>query len=331
MEDVNMLNTEELKKKAIEFGADIVGIGDISLFEGTLAKNDPREIYPRAKSIIGLGFRVLKGTLTGLREMTQYYQYPQMNIVFIDEFYAPYVLMNLGRWMEDKGAEAVILRSEPDRLPKDDPETNPEMFGVKRISARSLKEGRPSPDVMLDFKQAAVICGLGEIGLGGFVITPEFGPLCRFAFILTDAELEFDAPCVNRTLCDDCGLCIQSCPGHAIEKNVICKYLIGKGCIEYAKLNTWQCMAYSAGAHKDTNPFMPDNAFKDMPQRDAIMNGTAGLDPETAMAVTGELLDYYPQMRYRYLPTICAKACQVACLEHLEQIGLLKGRNRRAL
>ena len=53
-----MLTAELIKKKALEFGADIVGIGDISLYEGTIPQRDPRKILPAAKCVIGCGFRV---------------------------------------------------------------------------------------------------------------------------------------------------------------------------------------------------------------------------------------------------------------------------------
>ena len=60
-----MLNSEIIKKKAREFGADLVGIGDISLFAGTIPQRDPLRILPKAKCIIGFGFAVLAFVLAG--------------------------------------------------------------------------------------------------------------------------------------------------------------------------------------------------------------------------------------------------------------------------
>ena len=44
-----MLTSAFIKEKAKQFGADLCGIGDISLFEGTPAQRDPRLICPKAK------------------------------------------------------------------------------------------------------------------------------------------------------------------------------------------------------------------------------------------------------------------------------------------
>ena len=42
----------------------------------------------------------------------------------------------------------------------------------------------------MDFPAAAVNCGLGEKGLSGSLLTDDFGPFQRYAFVLTDAEIE---------------------------------------------------------------------------------------------------------------------------------------------
>ncbi len=45
---------------------------------------------------------------------------------------------------------------------------------------------------LIGSRNPAVACGLGEIGWSKMLLTPEFGPLQRVAFIFTDAELEYD-------------------------------------------------------------------------------------------------------------------------------------------
>ena len=47
--DSHMLTAESIKQKCIELGADICGIGDIVLFEGTDPQRDPRMILPKGK------------------------------------------------------------------------------------------------------------------------------------------------------------------------------------------------------------------------------------------------------------------------------------------
>jgi hypothetical protein len=173
-----MINAEKVKEFARKAGADIVGIGSMSAFEGTAPEHDPRFIAPKAKSIIGLGFRVLRGAVRGLKEKTQYYQMPEMGIVHIDEVYAPKVLREVCCFLEDNGYEGVVQRSTPDRRPASDKGNNPERDSTFKINyARSVEEGKPAPDVLLDFDQAAVICSLGQSlqkGSGHYNVSPTF-------------------------------------------------------------------------------------------------------------------------------------------------------------
>ncbi len=78
--------------------------------------------------------------------------------------------------------------------------------------------GKPAPNVYVDVEFAAQAAGLGELGLGGFFITPEYGTRQRFSLILTDAELDADAPS-GKSVCADCGACAEACPFGAIDPN----------------------------------------------------------------------------------------------------------------
>lgn len=55
------MTAEQVKEVALAVGADIVGIGAMDRFEGAPLQNDPRYIFPEAKAIIGLGFRIHRG------------------------------------------------------------------------------------------------------------------------------------------------------------------------------------------------------------------------------------------------------------------------------
>jgi epoxyqueuosine reductase QueG len=62
---------------------------------------------------------------------------------------------------------------------------------------------------------AATSAGLGWIGKNGLLINPDFGPRLSLATVLTDAQLDADAP-MQYSLCGDCTLCVQYCPSRAI-------------------------------------------------------------------------------------------------------------------
>ncbi len=303
-----MLTTKEIKEFALANGADLVGIGAMSRFEGTASAHDPRFIAPKAKTIIGLGFRVLRGSLRGVEEGTQFYQFPEMGIVHIDEVHAPMVLRRVACLLEDHGFEGVVQRSVPDRRRGDDPGTNPEHYPVFKINhADAVSPGKPTPDVLMNFNQAAQICGLGEIGLGGFFLTSRFGPFQRFAFILTDAELEVDPS--GHSLCDSCGACIAACQGNALSAT--------------GKLDEWQCTAYRLGADVKTNPFLSAEAVLEMPDGEQVLAGKKRFDQSAIEQYKTLWNEAYPSVRFGYNPGMCGTACQRVCLAHLEEKGVL--------
>jgi epoxyqueuosine reductase len=305
-----MLTHEQIKTFALENGADLVGIGSMDRFAGTVPEKDPRFIAPRAKSIIGLGFRVLRGAVRGVEEGTHFYQLPEMGIVHIDEVHAPTVIRRVACLLEDHGFEGVVQRSVPDRRRGDDPGTNPEQVSTFKIRySDAVAPDRPAPDVLMDFNQAARICGLGEIGLGGFFLTPRFGPFQRFAFILTDAELAAD-PVAETTLCDRCGACIAACPGQALS--------------DAGDLDEWQCAAYRMGADAKGNPFLDPEAVRAMPDGAEVLAGAKRFDEAAIERWKPLWNEAYPQVRFGYNPALCGLACQRACLAHLEKRGLLK-------
>jgi epoxyqueuosine reductase len=319
-----MLTSQDIKKFAKKCGADIVGIGDINLFDGVKKEQDPRQVFPETKAIIGLGFRVLRGTFRGIEEGTQYYQYPEMGVVNIDEIYAPIVLANISRYIEDNGYESVVQRSIPDRRHHSDKGTNPERLPVFKIPySKPVYHGKAAPDVIIDFNLAAYICGLGEIGFGGFFLTPEFGPFQRFAFILTDAPLAPDPVYSSKQLCDKCMKCIEACPGKAINSERVKSVSVEGRTNEFAELNEWQCSAYYCGANKSTNPFMPKEALGNIDDRQKVLNGDKELSENEASTVISELCNYYPEVRFGYTASICGKACWRACYSHLEEKGLI--------
>lgn len=60
------MTKEEVKALAKSLGADIVGIASMDRFEGAPKQMDPRYIMPEAKSMIVMGFRVMRGSLRGI-------------------------------------------------------------------------------------------------------------------------------------------------------------------------------------------------------------------------------------------------------------------------
>lgn len=72
----------------------------------------------------------------------------------------------------------------------------------------------PVADVSL--RHAAVAAGLGAIGRHNLVIHPRLGARVLFTAILCDLDLPADAPVQD--LCSRCNLCVESCPGGALNE-----------------------------------------------------------------------------------------------------------------
>jgi len=100
-----------MRNKIIEtakkYDADIVGFANASRF----SKDDAIfKIFPETKTVIGLGFRVLRGIYRGVEEGTTYYQYTTMGVENLEETVMPLALINVSNLIEEEGFEALPQR-----------------------------------------------------------------------------------------------------------------------------------------------------------------------------------------------------------------------------
>ena len=195
------MHAHELKELARRFGADLVGIAPLARFEALPPEKHPAQIFPECKSVIVLGRRILRGALRGVEEGTNFDStYAMFGFRWLEDNFLSKTTYDLTCAIEARGFEAVPL------------------FGYTAEgmpTGRPVMPGKPSPNVIVDLDFAAQAAGLGEVGLGDFFITPEYGTRQRFALILTDADLEPD-PVSDKHICGDCGLCAKACPFGAI-------------------------------------------------------------------------------------------------------------------
>ena len=103
------LTANMVKKFAKACGADICRMGSMSGWEGAPKQMDPRYIFPDAKTIIGLGFRIPRGYLRGIEEGTFFSIYEFMGYSGMNWRYMPHVLRQIVCFIEDHGYEAVPI------------------------------------------------------------------------------------------------------------------------------------------------------------------------------------------------------------------------------
>lgn len=295
-----------MKQKIIElaqkYDADIIGFASAERF----SKDDAVfKVFPNTKTVIGLGFRVLRGIYRGVEEGTTYYQYTTMGVENLEETVMPLALINVSNLIEEEGFEAIPQRRNQ-LIMNDENATNPEMDYTDIVRGIEAEN-------QIDFLDCAVKCGIGEKSMINTLLTKEYGPFIRYCFILTDMEIE-PTELVNNNLCDKCGECIKACPGKAINKS--------------GELDSWKCSVYYNGANGSKNPFMPPDAYMDFENRLEIIAGEADIDIELAKKIMDSTY-FYPPAKHYYRTSICGRACDRACYIHLEGKGVLSKKFRK--
>jgi len=211
-----MLTREMIESVAREFGAAEFGIGDLGLFEGEDPRRDPKMICPRAKSIVGFGIPVPRGLYRPMKDGSQFYTYTTVGVKAIDEEMFEMFLFRIASVIEDAGYDACLQRTVPNLRVQGDKSVNPETIGVYKLQyASPVEAGKPPPDVMIDFGKAAKACGLGTTGKSGHIVNRKYGPMMRYAFVITDAELETNAPYAD-DICSGCDACAKACDAGCI-------------------------------------------------------------------------------------------------------------------
>jgi len=299
------MTSQEIKEAAKRLGADIVGIGSIDRWADAPSQMDPKQIMPRAKSIIAMGFRVFRGSLRGIEEGTYFSNYSAMGYGGITYLYMPMTVINLCKLIEDEGYEAVPMGHQSDWRGIDN------KGFLRENYSRPVAPGKPQPDIMVNLRIAAYLCGLGEIGYSKMLLTPEFGPRVRVGIIITEMELEPDPIMEPGTLCNRCMACVRECPGNCIPKDKTVKVNLAGHDVEWADVDMAKCGQTFVGAEPvaegETGDYMP-NSDKFKP---------ASFSP----------FYHKPKNLYNTGQAICgAKGCTRACMISLEARGVLKNK-----
>lgn len=228
--------TRDFAAFAKEKRVDLLGIAPIERFDDVAADHHPRSIFPETRSVVVVGKRITRGTLRGVEEGTQFDVYGQFGLAWLKDRMLAVTTIALATWLEDHRWEACPIQDLDARIPP---------------SGVAVKPGLPAPNVMIDVREATVRAGLGEIGLCGEVLTPEYGPRQRFQLILTDAPLA-PTPMLERAVCDHCGACAESCPLGAIKDGktmTVAGKTMTVGTIDYGTCRRCQNGARPNGDH----------------------------------------------------------------------------------
>jgi len=184
---------EELRKKIIEYGADICGFAGIDRFVEAPKGFHPYDIFPECKSIIVFGLALPKGIYMAKSKLIYSY---------FNSFACPQVdqiSFQVAAFLESTYHSITVP------LPCDGPY---DYWDEEKMNGRGL----------LSMKHAAYLSGIGTLGKNTLLINKEYGNRLVIGCVLTDLEIESDE--IAATICpESCQLCIQNCPVGAISTN----------------------------------------------------------------------------------------------------------------
>lgn len=181
---------EKIRDYAMKIGADDVGFAAAADYSSQKAP-DLKKILPTVQSMVVLAYRELDGTLESPNPRTGMTgRFGIMELAKKNNYL-------LARFIEDTfhAKTAPVSVSYPLDM-------TPPTHGL-------------TGDVSL--RHAAIAAGLGIFGRHNLVIHPKFGSRVVFSAFLTELPLKSD-PRINEELCDNCNLCVESCPARALDE-----------------------------------------------------------------------------------------------------------------
>jgi epoxyqueuosine reductase QueG len=192
-----MTTSAEIKELARHCGADLCGIAPVERFENAPEGFHPFNIYPGAKSVIAIAVREPESAL---------YSASPVPYTFVSEKVLGKVFditIEMVSGLEKSKIVAIPIPSEPY-----------EYWDKETMTGKGI----------LSLKHAGYLAGLGVIGRNTLLVNKQYGNLIRLGAIITNAELEGD-PLQDFVFCNDaCNLCIDGCPGGAIENAAVSQW-----------------------------------------------------------------------------------------------------------
>jgi len=184
------VSAQQIKDKARELGADLVGIADGKAIDAAhITDLDAGRVIVLAKRLNDGVARIRRWD-----DRHKYYN-DELALTHLEE-----TSLELVYWLEDAGYPAIIVP--------------PTHVDPARYS------GKPGEhmDTLLSLPHAAVEAGLGTLGLNLQLLTPEYGPRVLLTAVLCSVDVECDKP-MSDALCKgpSCGRCLKTCPGDAVQ------------------------------------------------------------------------------------------------------------------
>jgi epoxyqueuosine reductase len=191
----------EIKDKAYELGADLIGIADGEVMnQNPPDPSDPRRPIDMTtldyKRVIVLAKHLNNGVarIIPWGDRTKFYN-DELALSALEE-----TSLELVYWLEELGYPAIII-----------PPTHVDPW-------RYNDNPKQHMTTMISLPHAAVEAGLGTLGLNQQLLTPEFGPRVVLTAVMASLDVESDQRSTD-SLClgPSCGKCLSVCPADAVQ------------------------------------------------------------------------------------------------------------------
>jgi epoxyqueuosine reductase QueG len=189
---------KNLTKQVFDFlheeGGDAMGIAPVERFEDAPQGYHPRDILRSSRNVVVIGMRQIDSVVDNLpASRYTFSQHYHILTRKLDD-----LAISLSKFLEQKGYKSIQIPAEG-------------FYDKKTMHGHLYHDG------------AAVLAGLGEIGLNNLLLTPKFGPRIQLVSVVNDAPLE-GSPVLGKGLCKEwqkvCNkACITACPANCISEN----------------------------------------------------------------------------------------------------------------
>lgn len=264
--------TADVKKLALEEGADLVGIAPVSRYDGAPHMLRPQAHLPEAKSVVVMAVHHPDASVEWGGEPNSNYPGP-FQIGMIPKLDT--ICLRVTRMLAARG------------------------YATVPMPCTYYWRHRPYGDVpyahaaSFSHMNAFAAAGLGEYGWHGMVMSPKYGPRQRIISLVTTAELLPDPLYRGEPLCDRCGQCAKACDGKNYEARHLLNpptrsFTIEGKTFEYANINRWRCF-WGEQCHLDMNQLANETDLTEEKIYDAIDRGV----PRIAKGAAGYMCNSF--------------------------------------
>lgn len=229
MKDNRIDLTAAVKEKALALGVHLVGVAPMHRMDSAPEEFHPRRYLPKAEYIVSLAFRINQGVqqlhLRGESAM------PFSRFAGLEpKFRLDDAALDLANFLEDLGYIS---------LPVPANQYYDQRTGKGEIS----------------HKHVAMAAGIGRLGRGGFIVTPEYGGAVQLTSVLTTAPLQAD-PVLEDDPCEGCPQpCVSICPVDAIKADRDRVFVMDGREYRYGWLSYLRCQWCCGGMTTEPNNY----------------------------------------------------------------------------